>query len=170
MPSQICVVCVRECRIQRRGFSVLIHTHDFRILRVSLFSIPLHSPPTMPPRQPLSKVAPQRPRGTELSPYLRGRIVESARQGESQSAIAKRLDIPRSTVQNTIKVNGKRVDGKTQPRSGRPRKTDARDFRRLQRYMATNQKATYDMILADTELPVGKTSLKEMLKSLGMKK
>ena len=41
----------------------------------------------------------------ELSEFMRGRIVEAAANGSTATQIARRLDVPRTTVQYTLKKN-----------------------------------------------------------------
>ena len=66
-------------------------------------------------RSPLAPISGNQRRGPDLSPYLRGKFVTLKECGVTTSAIAKRLSLPRSTIQSTLDLDELRNNGESQP-------------------------------------------------------
>ena len=79
------------------------------------------------PRRPLEQISVNIPRGEELTPYIRSKIVTLHEEGAEIRAISDRLNIPESTVKKTIKADPYRTEGKSLPRTERSRKYTERD-------------------------------------------
>ncbi|PMD56024.1 uncharacterized protein K444DRAFT_694496 [Hyaloscypha bicolor E] len=57
----------------------------------------------MPPlRTPLRSISGNRPKGSEISPYIRGQVIGEASEGTDPTSIAKDLKLTRSTVNYTL--------------------------------------------------------------------
>ncbi|RFU26796.1 hypothetical protein B7463_g9544, partial [Scytalidium lignicola] len=67
----------------------------------------------------------------DLSPYMRGKIMGKVEEGKSPAQIAKDLNIPDSTIRDTIFKDKLRNDGKSILRPGRPDKYSERFKRNL---------------------------------------
>ena len=81
----------------------------------------------------LRKHAESRKRNEPLSPEARTAIYASVAAGENKTVIARRFNINRSTVYDTIEQYSKRNDFKSRPRAGRPRSLNTRGERYLVR-------------------------------------
>lgn len=82
-------------------------------------------------------------RGLELSVYVRGKIKAASEFGVKTCVISKTYKIPPSTIESTISLDSLRIDGKSQPRSGRPKTYDIRDERHIIRHIRLYPKCTY---------------------------
>ena len=78
----------------------------------------------------------------DLSPFVRGIIVGQALEGRKPARIAKELNIPDSTVRDTIEKTLLRNDGFSKPRSGRPDKYSERFKRRLVLFIRKEPKSS----------------------------
>ncbi|KAF8851277.1 hypothetical protein BDZ45DRAFT_808476 [Acephala macrosclerotiorum] len=67
----------------------------------------------------------------DLSPYIRGKIMEKLEEGKKPAHIAKELKIAKSTIRDTIKNDPLRNEGASRPRPGWPDKYSDRFKRRL---------------------------------------
>jgi IS30 family transposase len=74
------------------------------------------------PRRPLGEIDGNARRGIELSPFNRGQIIATRREGGSWNYIADQLKIARSTIRSTLYANPLRTQGHSLERSGRPPK------------------------------------------------
>ena len=73
------------------------------------------------PRKALAPISNNiRAPNSELSPYIRGKIIGLADAGISQYQIASRFDLSRATIQSTLRRDLSQQDGKSSKRSGRP--------------------------------------------------
>ena len=72
-------------------------------------------------------------RSKELSPFTHGRIVQAHKEGHTVREIVKDLDIPRSTVGDTLKRFEKCGTAESAPQSGRPTVNTPRTTRRVLR-------------------------------------
>ena len=79
----------------------------------------------------------------ELPDFERGRIVGAADFGGNPSEIARRYEIPRTTVRSVIQNPTQRNNSRT----GRPRSLDERDERRLLREVQKNPKISYQDLI-----------------------
>jgi hypothetical protein len=84
-------------------------------------------------RVPLGAIDNNIVRRQPVTPFARGYIEKGAANGQSGRSIGRELGISESTVRNTLLLNPLRIDGVTQPRSGRPPITCPRSIRRLLR-------------------------------------
>lgn len=74
----------------------------------------------MVPRTPLRPIDSNRPRGNELSPYLRGRIKGASVANLSIAQIGQLYGKSKSTIQYTLEQETARNEGKSRQRSCRP--------------------------------------------------
>ena len=103
----------------------------------------------------------------DLTPYNRGKIVSAAEWGISPSAIATKLELPNSTVRNTLKLDPLR-NGVSRPRSGRPREYTERHVRKLVRYVRIYPKDTYTEIRKAMGFDFCDRTIKRMLDPSGI--
>ncbi len=95
-----------------------------------------------PPKTPHRPQGPRPPgsvrsQNGELSPSLRCRIVQAREDGLSwgqikETFLALGQDIPLSTLRYTLQHHHERVSGITKPRSGRPKKIDAKQKKQIE--------------------------------------
>jgi hypothetical protein len=83
------------------------------------------------PRRPLAQINGNSIKRKELSPYMRGIITRKHQSGVRTSHISEDLQIPRSTVNNTIEQIPRQNNGKSIPRPGRPKSYTERDKRHI---------------------------------------
>ena len=70
----------------------------------------------MPPlRTPLRSISGNRPKGSEISPYMRGQVAGKASKGAKTATITKALKLTRSTVNYTLQQDEIRNDGYSLP-------------------------------------------------------
>jgi transposase len=119
------------------------------------------------PRTPLKPINPNRGKGHELSPYLRGRIFSLVEEGVKYAEIARRLQIDESTAGKTIKLDSKRCNGESRSRSGRPKTLSPRDIRRIITEIKKDPFLSYQDIRARTGVNVSNTTFKKYLKESG---
>jgi len=102
----------------------------------------------MPPlRTPLRSISGNRPKGSEISPFMRGQVIGKASEGAKSAAIAKALKLDRSTVNYTLQQDELRDDGHSLPRKPRNKSyTDAEERRSL-RDVRLNPKDTYAQVI-----------------------
>jgi hypothetical protein len=72
--------------------------------------------------------------------------------------------IPKSTIQDTIKLDSQRDNGKSRPRSGRPFSYTARDKRKVLCFVRASPKSTYDDIQKECGVNLSISILKRILK------
>jgi hypothetical protein len=95
------------------------------------------------PRVPLGSIDGNIRRRQLVTPFSRGYIEKGASNGESATSLGRQLGMHESTVRRTLKLNPLRVDGVTQPRSGRPPIACPRAVRRLLRLVRHEPTLTY---------------------------
>jgi hypothetical protein len=122
----------------------------------------------MPQRSPLTPISGNQCRGKELSPYLRGRIVEAYTCGATPSALATRFSLPRSTIQSTLDLSELRNDGESQSRIGRPKSCTPNDERRILRIVRAEPKLSYRELLSQLGLEIHPNTIKKVLKEHGI--
>ena len=74
------------------------------------------------PRRPLGELSSNIVPNSDLSLYIRGKIIAKAEEGKRVAHIARELNIPDSTVRDTIKLDPLRNEGYSRHRPGRPDK------------------------------------------------
>ena len=75
------------------------------------------------PRTPLGPITPNIIRRRELSPFTRGIITGQHSTDASYKAIIKRLNLPKSTIQNSISIINRGIYGVLKSRSNRLKST-----------------------------------------------
>ena len=99
----------------------------------------------MPPqRTPLTPVSGNRPRGPEISLYLRGRIASLYIAGISQRKIIGITNASRKGVRGSITLEILNTNGASLPRPGRLIIYDPRDKRSMLRCLRLEPKLTFD--------------------------
>ena len=83
------------------------------------------------PREPLSSIDSNIQKRKELTPYERGVIIGKHSTGCGPTKIATNLQIPRTTVQTTLKQEPVHRQGKSLPRVSRPKSYSAQDKRKV---------------------------------------
>jgi transposase len=119
------------------------------------------------PRRPLAQISGNTTKGKELTPYSRGLIIGEYNCGVKPSQISRNLQIPRSTVIDTIQQKSKRDDGKSSPRPGRPKSYTERDKRHIIQLIKRDPFITYQAIRERTGLNVSSTTFLTILKESG---
>jgi len=56
----------------------------------------------LPLRTPLRSISRNRPKGLEISPYIRGQVIGKALEGIDPTSITKDLKLTRSTINYTL--------------------------------------------------------------------
>jgi transposase len=102
----------------------------------------------------------------ELAPYMRGLIVGATASGQSGTRIAEHLNIPRSTVYDTLHLDFARNDGQSRVR--RPKAYTDLDLGKLLRHVQLHPTETYEQIKNALGLPYSATTIKAMLKAHGV--
>jgi transposase len=82
-------------------------------------------------RRPLTEISANIPRGEELTPYIRSKIVTLREKGAEIDHISKQVKISQNTIKKTIKADPYRDNGITLQHTGRPRKYIERDKRQI---------------------------------------
>jgi hypothetical protein len=137
-----------------------------------VFFIPnlLHNYTKMPPqRTPLSSISGNRPRGSEISPYIRGQIKGQANRGATQASIAKDLNLVKSTVQYTLQQDELRNNGQSLLRKPRGKSYTDGEERLLLRHVRLNPKDTYKQVIIACNLSYKPTTVKKILKKHGIR-
>lgn len=99
---------------------------------------------------------------------IRYKIIEEFRSGTKQSAIARMLKIPTSTVFDIIKKfrSGKSVEA--DHFGGRPRKTSVKTDRRIKNFALKDPFATSKTICEELNLPISTSTVRKRLKDIGL--
>ena len=130
----------------------------------------LHAQFEAPPRHPYPVA--QRPRGYQLQPYERIKIIELKDIGWSYREIEKRYPhIPLSTIKATVLKSNKR--GLTQealPRSGGPQKLSTEDKIILLQAIEINPRIKYYKLLEAVEYRISRTTLWRFFRSENKRK
>jgi hypothetical protein len=119
-------------------------------------------------RTPLGAISGNRFAGTEISPYMRGRVMGLASLGLNTYAVARDLNIDRSTVQYTIKQDGLRKEGKSIPRKLRGKSYTDAEERLLLRHVRLNPKDTYEQTITSCGLSCSPRTVYTILKNHGI--
>jgi transposase len=97
---------------------------------------------------------------------MRGLIVGATASGQSGTRIAEHLNIPRSTVYDTLHLDFARNDGQSRVR--RPKAYTDLDLGKLLRHVQLHPTETYEQIKNALGLPYSATTIKAMLKAHGV--
>lgn len=120
--------------------------------------------PPMPPRRPLRAVSGNIVKREELTPFLRGKILDRHEVGESAHTISQALGIPRRTVRDTIDKKDIRSEGRSKERSGQPRKFTQRAIRRIFRIIKEEPFITYRQLRDKLDLGCSPSTILRALK------
>ncbi|RFU28321.1 hypothetical protein B7463_g7998, partial [Scytalidium lignicola] len=120
------------------------------------------------PRRPLSQIDNNITPYKDLSPYIRGKIIGKAEEGKKIAHIAKELNVPDSTVRDTIKKEQLRTDGKSNPKPGRPDKYSERFKRRLIAFVRKEPKSSMAKIRKHMEVKISNKAITRILDSVGI--
>ena len=120
------------------------------------------------PRRPLQVISSNSTIKKELSPYQRGIIVRATQAGTNITEISKALSTPKSTIQDTLKLDSQRDNGTSRPRSGRPFSYSTRDEHKVLRFVHVSPKSTYDDVQKECRVDLLTSTLKRILKKHGI--
>jgi hypothetical protein len=119
----------------------------------------------MPPIcTPLSSISGNCPKGSKISPYMRGQVKGQATRGANQIDIAKDLKLTLSTILYTLQQDKLRNDGHSLPRKLRGKLYTDAEERLLLRHICLNLKDTYKQVIATCGLSCKPTTVKKILK------
>lgn len=104
----------------------------------------------------------------ELSPYQRGLIIGAASNGTKIKDIAASTKRTPSTVISTLKKVAQRIEGKSKPRSGRPKKYSARIERAVIHHAHLHPKATYEQLRHAIGSKISNRTILRILKGCGI--
>jgi hypothetical protein len=107
-------------------------------------------------------------RGPELSAYVRGKIKGASEFGVKTCVISRTYNIPSSTIESTLSLDSLRIDGKSLPRSGRPKTYDIRDERHIIRHVRLYPKCTYADVRRACAITLCDNTLRAILKDYGI--
>lgn len=120
------------------------------------------------PRRPLGQISSNITNRKELNPSVRGDIKGRTACGQNPPTIARALNIPVSTVRDTVQKVVLRNNNYSLPRSGRPLSYSKLDLRNILRFVRTQPKATYAQLKGDTGVKISTTTIKTILKEHGI--
>jgi transposase len=119
------------------------------------------------PRTPLAQIDPNSRIKKELTPFQRGQIIGKAECGLSKHQISRDLQIPRSTIQTILLKNYLQSNGKSFPRSGRPKSYTERDSRHILNIIKADPFVTYSTIRERTGLEVSRRTFLRIIRESG---
>lgn len=122
------------------------------------------------PRTPLAPISGNKPRGNELSQYMRGKIEFAAEIGAPRAEIAKTLNLPLTTVKYTLSKASQRHNGESLPRSGRPKEYSERDERAIVRIARRNPRIKYRDLILQAGIDLYRKTIYRILCEHGIKK
>lgn len=123
----------------------------------------------MPPqRTPLRVIDSNQPRGKEISPYMRGKIIGMVDSGSLISSIQAQYSLSRKAVRGTIAQDSLRQEGQSLPRSGCPRTYSDRDEQHMLRNLRLFPKSTFDDRRKETGLEMSNSTIKRLAKKHGL--
>ena len=109
-----------------------------------------------------------RSRGSELDPTVRAAILAAVDSGLSKAEIARRYNISRRTVYNTINRLSTANSLNSRPRTGRPPKLSIRDRRRLIRMVRLQPKIVYALLRQESSISTSKSTFYRVIKACGI--
>lgn len=119
------------------------------------------------PRTPLRPIDANAQKKGHSSPYIRGQIIALSKLGHKQAQIARDLQIPRSTVHDTIRLDPQRDNGESLPRSGRPKTLSPADERYILILIKRDPFITYREIRDRTRFNVSDRTLARIIQQSG---
>jgi len=122
------------------------------------------------PRRALAPISGNIPHRKELTPYDRGVVVGYGLAGVMAPQIAIVLNLPESTVRDTLRNAPQRPQGLSIARIRRPLEHSERDERALLRIIRINPRITYNKLAFKAGLPVSQSILYRILRKYHIKK
>jgi len=120
------------------------------------------------PRRPLGEINGNITPFKDLSPYIRGKIIAKYKDGIKPAQIAKQLNIPDSTIRDTISKDIVRNEGVSRARPGRPDKYSERFKRNLISFVRKEPKASIAKIRKHMQSKISNGCITKILKATGM--
>jgi transposase len=120
------------------------------------------------PRTPLGEISANNRRGFDLTPSLRSRICGARDFGVGIAEIARRYEIPDSTVRSTLQQEPLRINDESLPRSGAPTKVSIYLETSILRYIRRVPKAQYKDIKRECNTSLSDSTLYRLLKKHGI--
>ena len=124
----------------------------------------------MAQRKALGEISGNRAKGHELTVNQRAQIVGAVKCGATIVDVSKTLNFNPTTVITTVQKDSIRQDNQSLPRSGRPKKADARDIRTIVRYVRINPKHTYRQIKQQLRISLSASTIKRILAPFHIRK
>lgn len=116
-------------------------------------------------RTPLGPINGNQPRTGPLSEFEKGRIIDISDGGAKKAIISRYYNYPYSTVADIIDKEALRDDGRSLPRTGRPKcYSDAKE-RLVLRYVWRFLKHTYTEVVKACKIIFQKDIVKKILKA-----
>jgi hypothetical protein len=123
----------------------------------------------MPPqRTVLGSIDPNRTRGKDLSPYLRGKLIGAANAGQSHTSIQAEYGVSRKALRGTIAQDYTRPEGLSAKKPGCPSTYSIRDERMMLRNLRLSPKSTFDERRKDTGLEMSNSTIKRVAQKHGL--
>lgn len=123
----------------------------------------------MPPqRTPLCAIDANRPRGKDISPYVRGKIVGMADSGVPASKIQAQYGVSRKAVRGSIAQDSQRPEGKSAPHSGCPPTYTIRDERMMLRNLRLFPKSTFNDRRLESGVGMSNSTIKRLARKHGL--
>ena len=119
------------------------------------------------PRTPLGPITPNIIRRRELSPFTRGIITGQRSIGASYGAIARGLNLLKSTVQDSLSIVNRETHGVSKSRFGRLKSTIVRNKRIILRLARFDLKQTYTQLISTTGLFISHSIIYRILRDIG---
>jgi len=133
--------------------------YAFRLL--PLTTILTKMPPTC---TPLGFISKNRPKGCEISPYMRGQVIGQAFKGAKPTEIARDLKLDRSTINYTLYQDELRNDGHSLLQKPRCKLYTNAEERLCVRHIRFNLKDTYKQVIEACNLRCKRETVKKILK------
>ena len=119
------------------------------------------------PHEPLSSIDSNIQKRKELTPYEHGIIIGKHSTGCGPTKIATDLQIPRTTVQTTLKQEPVRRQGKFLPRVSRPNSYSAQDKRKVLLIIKQDPFISYRDLRTMSGLALSRKTFYRILKASG---
>ena len=122
------------------------------------------------PRTPLKSISSNITHRKELTPYTRGIIVGKSEEGATPTQIERDLNVPRTTIIDTLNHNSKRNNGAIKPRPGRPKTYTERQERIILKTARADPKLTYQELKIATGVTISHRTIYRILMNAGITK
>jgi hypothetical protein len=98
---------------------------------------------TNTPRRPLALISGNTGCGKDISPYIKGRVIEAKVNNTKISQIIEKFKLSRGAIRSIINNDSARIEGTSFLKSGKPKKYTIRQLHALTRYIKNNPKDIY---------------------------